>query len=195
MKLLSLFSAALLAVASLSPVLAADTYEFDPAHSTIGFRIRHLFSDVSGRFNKFSGKIVYDEAAPEKSSVDVTIQADSIDTANAKRDTHLKTPDFFDVEKYPELTFKGKKVEKKDAKTFVVTGDLTIHGVTHEVPVTVEFLGKGKGVQGEPVSGWSASTTIDRNKFGVTYNSLVEGSKILGDDVKIDIQVEAHGAK
>lgn len=195
MKLLSLFSAALLAVASLSPAVAADTYEFDPAHSTIGFRIRHLFSDVSGRFNKFSGKIVYDETAPEKSSVDVTIQADSIDTANAKRDAHLKTPDFFDVEKYPELTFKGKKVEKKDAKTFVVTGDLTIHGVTREVPVTVEFLGKGKGMEGEPVSGWGASITIDRNEFGVTYNGLVEGSEILGDEVKIDIQVEAHGAK
>lgn len=195
MKLLSLFSAALLAVASLSPAVAADTYEFDPAHSTIGFRIRHLFSDVSGRFNKFSGKIVYDEAAPEKSSVDVTIQADSIDTANAKRDAHLKNPDFFDVEKYPELTFKGKKVEKKDAKTFVVTGDLTIHGVTREVPVTVEFLGKGKGMDGEPVSGWGASITIDRNEFGVTYNGLVEGSEILGDEVKIDIQVEAHGAK
>lgn len=195
MKFLTFLSAALLAAASLSPALAADTYEFDPAHSTIGFRIRHLFSDVSGRFNKFSGKIVYDETDPEKSSVDVTIQADSIDTANEKRDTHLKTPDFFDVAKYPELTFKGKKVEKKDAKTFVVTGDLTIHGVTHEVPVTVEFLGKGKGMEGQPVSGWSGSTTIDRTKFGLVYNAVVEGAKILGDDGKIDVQVEAHGAK
>ncbi|HEY5892794.1 MAG TPA: YceI family protein [Chthoniobacterales bacterium] len=195
MKFLTFLSAALLAAASLSPALAADTYEFDPAHSTIGFRIRHLFSDVSGRFNKFSGKIVYDETDPEKSSVDVTIQADSIDTANEKRDTHLKTPDFFDVAKYPELTFKGKKVEKKDAKTFVVTGELTIHGVTHEVPVTVEFLGKGKGMEGQPVSGWSGSTTIDRTKFGLVYNAVVEGAKILGDDGKIDVQVEAHGAK
>jgi len=195
MKALALLSAALLTVASLSPAVAADTYEFDPAHSTIGFRIRHLFSDVSGRFNKFSGKVVYDETAPEKSSVDVTIQADSIDTANAKRDTHLKTPDFFDVAKFPELTFKGKKVEKKDDNTFVVTGDLTIHCVTLEVPVTVEFLGKGKGMEGEPVSGWSGNTTIDRTKFGLTYNAVVEGSKILGDDVKIDIQIEAHGAK
>lgn len=195
MKITPLFAAAFFAIASLSPAVAADTYEFDPAHSAIGFKIRHLFSDVPGRFNQFSGKIVYDEAAPEKSSVDVMIQAASIDTANAKRDADLKSPRFFDVAKFPELAFKGKKVEKKDDKTFVVTGDLTIHGVTQEVPVTVEFLGKGKGMKGEPVSGWSGSTTIDRTKFGLVYNAVVEGSKLLGDEVKIDIQVEAHGAK
>lgn len=195
MKITPLFAAALFAIASLLPAVAVDTYEFDSTHSAIGFKIRELFRYVPGRFNQFSGKIVFDEAAPEKSSVNVTIQAASIDTANAKRDKDLRSPRFFDVAKFPELTFKGRKVEKKDDKTFVVTGDLTIHGVTQAVPVTVEFLGKGKGTQGEPVSGWSGSTTIDRTKFGVVYNSVVEGSKLLGDEVKIEIQVEAHGAK
>ena len=174
---------------------AGEVYSFDPAHSTIGFKIRHLFSDTAGRFNEFSGTVNVDPEKPEISVVDVTIQTKSIDTANAKRDGHLQGADFFNVAKNPTITFKSKKVTLTGEKSATVTGDLTMNGVTKEVPLTVSFLGKGKGMKGEGVSGWSASAELDRTEFGLTYNSVVEGAKVLGDTVKVEIQVEAHAAK
>lgn len=194
MKMLALLSVGLFAISNLT-ASAADAYDFDPAHSTISFKIRHLISDTSGRFNDFTGKVVLDEAAPEKSTVEVAIKTDSIDTANEKRDGHLKSPDFFDTAKFPEITFKSKKVKRKGEKSAVVTGDLTMHGVTKEVPVTINFLGKGKGMDGGQVTGWSGSTTLDRKDFGLDWNKAVEGTNIVGDEVKIEIQVEAHAAK
>jgi len=185
--------AALLMV--VAPLQAAEVYEFDKAHSAISFKIRHLFSDTAGRFNDFTGKISIDPAKPENGVVDVTIQTTSIDTANARRDEHLRNEDFFNVTKNPTIAFKSKKITKTGEKTAKVLGDLTMNAITKEVTLEVDFLGKGKGKNGQPVTGWSATTELDRTEFGLTYNSMVEGSKVLGDTVKVDIQVEAHGAK
>jgi len=174
---------------------AAEVYTFDPAHSTVGFKIRHLFSDVSGRFNDFSGSVTVDSEKPENSVVEVKIEAKSIDTGNSKRDEHLRADDFFNVEKNPEITFKSKKVEKTGDKTATVTGDLTMNGVTKEVPLAVTFLGKGKGMKGQDVTGWGVTTELNRADFGLNYNSVIEGTKVLGETVKVDIQIEAGGAK
>lgn len=174
---------------------AGEVYSFDPNHSTIGFKIRHLFSDVSGRFNEFSGNVNLDAEKPENSVVDVTVQTKSIDTANAKRDGHLRSADFFNVEKNPTMTFKSKKVVRTGEKTATVTGDLTLNGVTKEVPLTVTFLGKGKGMDGKEVTGWSATGELNRTEFGLTWNKAVEGTQVVAETVKIEIQIEAHAAQ
>ncbi len=195
MKIHRLLSVVVLLGVSCLSLSAAEVYEFDPSHSTIGFKIRHLFSDTSGRFNEFSGNVQVDPEKPENSVVDVKIQTASIDTANKKRDEHLRGADFFDVAKKPTITFKSNKVVLTGEKTAVVTGDLTMNGVTKEVALKVAFLGKGIGMKGEPVTGWSASTELNRTEYGLSYNSVIEGSKVLGDTVKVEIQVEAHGKK
>ena len=174
---------------------AAEVYNFDPNHSSVGFKIRHLFSDVAGRFNEFSGKVTVDPEKPENSVVEATIQTKSIDTANAKRDQHLQAADFFNAEKNPTITFKSKKVVITGEKTATVTGDLTMNGITKEVPLTVTFLGKGKGMGGGEVSGWSATTELDRTEFGLTWDKVIEGTKVVANKVKVDIQIEANAAK
>ena len=172
---------------------AADTYVFDKNHTTIGFQVRHLFSNVPGKFEDFDGSITFDEANPEQSSVDVTIKTASIDTGVKMRDDNLRSPDFLDVEKFPTITFKSKSVKSTGKDTADVTGDLTIHGVTKEVVLTVELLGKGPGPKpGSFVSGWEATTALKRQDFGLVWNKLVEGTQIVGDDVKIDLQVGAN---
>ncbi len=192
MKISRLYSVLVASLVFAVTAQAGEVYTFDPNHSSIGFKIRHLFSDVSGRFNEFSGTVNVDAEKPENSVVDVTIQTKSIDTANAKRDGHLRSADFFNVEKNPTLTFKSKKVVLTGEKSATVTGDLTLNGVTKEVPLAVTFLGKGKGMDGKEVSGWSATGELNRTEFGLTWNKAVEGSQILGDTVKVEIQVEAH---
>lgn len=169
----------------------AESFELDPAHSAVQFEIRHLFSTVPGRFNDFTGTINFNREAPETSSVEATIQATSIDTANEKRDTHLRSPDFFEVDKYPTITFKSTKVEKTDDQSGKVVGDLTMHGVTKPVTLEVKFLGMGKGMQGETRAGFTGTTTIDRKEFGLTWGKMVEGTAILGDEVTITVNVEA----
>jgi polyisoprenoid-binding protein YceI len=169
----------------------ADVYLIDKVHSTMGFQVRHLFSKVPGKFDDFSGQIQLDEANPEKSSVQVTIKAASVDTANKQRDTDLRSPNFFDAAKYPEITFKSKSVTKTGDKTANITGDLTMHGVTKEVVLKAELLGKGAGMQGKTVTGWDASTALKRSEFGLSWNKAVEGTQIVGDDVQIDLHVEA----
>lgn len=171
---------------------AADTYVFDKAHSTMGFQVRHLFSTVPGKFDDFAGSITFDEANPEQSSVEVTIKTASIDTGFKTRDDNLRSPDFFDVEKFPTITFKSKSVKSTGKDTADVTGDLTIHGVTKEVVLAVELLGKGAGAKpGSFISGWDATTALKRQDFGLVWNKLVEGTQIVGDDVKIELHVEA----
>jgi polyisoprenoid-binding protein YceI len=187
----------LLLVASVSAFLlaqsafAADTYVFDKAHSTMGFQVRHLFSKVPGKFDDFDGKIQFDEANPENSSVEVKIKTASIDTGVAMRDKDLRSPNFFDVEKFPEITFKSKSVQRTGDTTGELTGDLTMHAVTKEVVLKVELLGKGAGMQGKTVSGWEAKTNLKRSEFGLSWNKAIEGTQIVGDDVDIDIHVEA----
>jgi polyisoprenoid-binding protein YceI len=185
---LTCLSAALL----IQSAFAADTFVFDKAHSTIGFQVRHLFSTVPGKFDDFTGTINYDEANPENSSVDVTIKTASVDTGVKMRDDDLRSPNFFDAAKFPEITFKSKSVKMAGNNTADVTGDLTMHGVTKEVVLKVELLGKGTGMKpGSVVSGWNGSTALKRTDFGLTWNKVIEGTQVVGDDVKIDLNVEA----
>lgn len=172
---------------------AAETFKIDPAHSTVGFKVRHLFSKVTGRFLDVSGMIYFDSENPEKSSVDATIQVKSINTANAKRDTHLRSADFFDASKFEMITFKSTKATKTGTDTGEIVGDLTIHGITKPVTLHVKFLGKGKGMQGQSQTGWEATTSIKRSEFGLTWTKAIEGVAVVGDDVDIELQIEANG--
>ena len=183
------FLSALLIVQS---AFAADTYDFDKAHSTIGFQIRHLFSNVTGKFDDFTGTIQFDEANPEQSSVEVNIKTTSIDTGVKMRDDDLRSPNFFDAAKYPETTFKSKSVKANDKNNFEVTGDLTMHGVTKEIVLKVELIGKGAGMKpGSVLSGWDATTAFKRSDFGLAWNKAIEGTQVVGDDVKIELHIEA----
>ena len=190
---LRLFAATL--ALTLAHALAAEKFEIDPVHSTIGFKVKHLFSYVTGRFNEVQGTISADAAKPEDSSVEVKIATKSVNTANEKRDTHLRSPDFFDAEKFPEMTFKSKKIARAGDDTADVTGDFTLHGVTKEVVLKVKFLGKGKGMTGGLQTGWEAKTTIKRSEYGLTWNKVIEGTSVVGDDVEITLEIEAPAAK
>jgi polyisoprenoid-binding protein YceI len=190
----SLFVAA--AVIAASPLLAADTYSVDKGHSEATFTVKHLVSKVSGRFNDFSGNVVIDAAKPEASSVEFTIKAASINTDNADRDKHLKTPDFFDVEKNPEITFKSSKVTPAGKDKFNVDGTLTLHGVSKQITLPVEFQGFVKDPWGNEKAGFALETTINRKDYGMVWNkALDQGGYLLGDDVKIVINLEAAKKK
>ena len=192
MKSKTVLSALLLALAL--PVLAAAepaVYKVDPDHSGVSFTIRHFVSNVPGRFKDFDGTIRYDKQNPAASSVNFTVQAASIDTANDDRDKHLRGPDFFDVEKFPTLTFSSTEVKPKDADTLEVTGDLTLHGVSKKVTIPVEVLGTLAGPRGEK-AGFETSFTLNRKDYGVLWNRVLDaGGTILGDDVKVNISIEA----
>jgi len=182
----------LFALLALPLTAAAEqtTWTVDPVHSEVGFSVRHLLTPVSGEFNDFSGTIVYDAEEPSNSSVDVTVQAASIDTDNERRDGHLKSEDFFAVEQHPTLTFKSKKVAKLGGN-LAVTGDLTIRGVTKEVTIPIDVL----GVLGDK-AGFSTEFTVDRQEFGVSWNrALDQGGALLGDDVKVRLNFEVDRVK
>lgn len=171
----------------------AEVYQIDAGHSAVDFGIRHLVGRTKGKFKEFTGTIVYDDKAVEKSSVEAVIKASSIDTENEKRDGHLKSPDFFDVEKYPEITFKSTKVEKGADGKLLVTGDLTLHGVTKAVQLPVEILGTGTNPWTNlPMIGFSTSLEVKRSEFGV--NSWADKTGVLGDEVVVGISVEASVA-
>jgi polyisoprenoid-binding protein YceI len=180
------------ALAAALPAGAADTWAVDPAHSETTFVIRHLLSKVSGRFDSFDARIVTDAAKPESSSVEFTIQAASIDTNNDKRDAHLRSADFFDVEKHPTITFKSTAVKDLGGGKHELTGDLTMHGVTKPVTLAVTFLGAGPTMRGAQRAGFEATGTINRKDFGIVWNTtLDQGGTMLGDDVAITIGIEA----
>ncbi|HMB53717.1 MAG TPA: YceI family protein [Thermoanaerobaculia bacterium] len=164
------------------------TWNVDQAHSNVGFSVRHFLTQVPGHFDDFDGTIVYDAENPSNSSVDVTVQAASIDTNNENRDKHLRSPDFFATEEHPTLTFKSKKVAKLGADKLSVTGDLTIRGTTQEVTIPVEVL----GVMGEK-AGFATEFVIDRQEYGVQWNrALDNGGTILSDEVKIRLDFEVN---
>jgi len=168
-------------------------WEFDPAHTGVQFKVRHLMvSSVRGDFEKLSGKITYDEADVTKSTAEITIDAASINTGVAKRDEDLRGPDFLDVAKYPTITFKSKKVEKAGAGALKMTGDITIHGVTKEVVLSIEGPTPPiKDPWGNTRVGGSATTRINRKDFGLTYNKVLEaGGALVGDEVDITIDME-----
>jgi polyisoprenoid-binding protein YceI len=168
----------------------AAEWEVDPAHSTVGFSIKHLLSQVRGNFGDFEGKFNFDPKAPAKASGKMTIKAASINTNNAKRDEHLRGPDFFDVEKYPTITFEAKSA-KGSGKSYKVTGDMTMHGVTKPVTFDVDFNGVAKNMQGKNTAGFAARSTIKRQDFGIDWNKPVVGGMILGSDVKLELDIEA----
>jgi polyisoprenoid-binding protein YceI len=177
-----------------APGLARSApWEFDPEHTGVQFKVRHLMvSHVRGDFEKVSGKIVYDESDVTKSTADITIEAASINTGVAKRDEDLRGPDFLDVAKYPTITFKSKKVEKAGEGKLKMTGDITIHGVTKEVVLSIEGPTPPiKDPWGNTRVGGSATTRINRRDFGLTYNKVLEiGGAVVGDEVDITIDME-----
>ena len=178
-----------LSVLLLSGAAFAETYSIDPVHSNVAFSIRHIVSRVSGAFTGVSGTIVYDAEKPEQASVQATIQTASINTNNERRDNHLKSPDFFDAEKYPEIAFKSAKVEKTGDK-LMVTGDLTMHGVTKQVVLPVAVLVVGvHPMRKTPVAGFEAEITLKRSDFEV--NTWTDAANVLGDEVKITLNIEA----
>jgi polyisoprenoid-binding protein YceI len=162
----------------------------DPAHSEVSFRVRHLTGRVRGHFKEFSTSLMADPAQLTTGSVSVEVKTASVNTENEKRDTHLRGPDFFDVEKFPVMTFKSTKVES-NGKDIALSGDLTIRGVTKPVVLKGTFNGKVVDPWGKERLGFEVSTTIDRRDFGLVWNKLVEGSSLVGDEVTIDIAIEA----
>jgi polyisoprenoid-binding protein YceI len=173
-------------------LLHAAPWEFDPEHTGVHFKVRHLMvSSVRGDFGSVSGKIVYDEADVTKSTADITIDAASINTRIAKRDEHLRSPDFLDVAKYPAITFRSKRVENAGDGRLKMTGDLAIRGVTKEVVLTIEGPTPPiKDPWGNYRVGGQATTKIHRKEFGLVWNKVVEAGVVVGDEVEITIDVE-----
>ena len=168
-------------------------YQIDSAHSGVHFSVRHLMlSNVRGTFSGVKGTVIYDPADPSATQVDATIDAATISTGDPKRDGHLKSADFLDVEKYPAITFKGKRTEKTGDDEFKVAGDLTIHGTTREVVLTVEDVSsEAKDPWGGTRIGASAKTKINRQQFGITWNSPLEtGGVVVGDEVKLELELQ-----
>jgi polyisoprenoid-binding protein YceI len=165
---------------------AADTYEIDPVHSTFVFKIKHFnVAFLNGRINDSSGAVVIDESDPSKSSVQIELKTASIDTNVEKRDTHLKSADFFNVEKFPALTFKSKSIKKVDATKYDVTGDFTLLGVTKEITVPITRVGTGKDPWGGTRTGFDGTFSIKRSDYGMTF--MLDG---IGDEVQISLGVE-----
>jgi len=176
---------------SAGAVFSADKYVIDVAHSDIGFSVKHLgLSNVKGKFKVFSGFIMVDEKNLADCSVEVEIRADSVDTANEKRDAHLKTADFFDTEKFPTLTFKSKKVKKTKAG-YTATGSFTMHGVTKEINIPFTFQ-KATDPWKKMRIGVEAGLTINRQDYGVNWSNLMDnGGLVVSNQVKIELAVEA----
>ncbi len=192
-RLLLLFTAIL--CGGVLTARADDIYKIDPVHSSINFKVRHFFSYVNGSFKKFEGTIRVDPDHPEKSSVTATIDTASIDTRNDNRDGDLRSEHFFDVAKYPTITFKSKSVKQTGAGSGDIVGDLTMHGVTKEITLHVKFLGKGKGMGGKAISGWQVTPDpIKRSDYGLNWSKIVEGTAAVGEEVTVSIDVEADKA-
>ncbi len=182
------------ALISLSTSLwaAKEVYTIDGAHSSVTFSIKHLVSKVKGNFADVSGTIEADDKKPTDSVVSATIKADSISTSNAKRDGHLKGPDFFDVKKFPTITFKSGKITGS-GKKFKMEGKLNMHGVEKPVVLDVEYMGTQKDPWGNDKAGFSATTKVKRTDFGIVYNKTLEkGGLLLGEDVEVQLDIEAQ---
>jgi len=169
----------------------SQTYEVDPSHASIGFKIEHLvISKVKGEFRDFTATLVLDDEGLLKEASS-NIKVTSIDTGITKRDDHLRSPDFFDVNVYPEISFKSKSV-KQGAGNNVLVGNLTIHGVTKEVELPYKIKGPVKGPQGKTRIGFEASTVINRKDYGLTWNMVLEaGGLVVGEELELLIDLEA----
>ena len=178
-----------------APVVG-ETWVVDKSHSTTNFKIRHLMANFTGRFSDFDASVNIDRGNPTKSSVEFTIQAASIDTGNNNRDEHLRSPDFFDVAKYPTISFKSTAIKQTSKDTYDVTGDFTMRGVTKRITIPVTHLGFGKDGRGNETAGFEIETVVNRKDYGVVWNrTLDEGGVVLGDDVKVSINLEVKKKK
>jgi polyisoprenoid-binding protein YceI len=177
--------------------MAVEQWNIDTAHSGVYFVVRHMVvSKVRGSFTRWSGVITSADAAPGSARVEARIEVASIDTREPQRDAHLKSADFFDVERYPEIAFRSTRVEPVDEHNLRLTGDLTIRDVTRSVTLAVEFLGRGKDPWGNERMGFSATTAVNRGDFGLKWNQMLEsGGVLVGEKVEIEIEVEALKAQ
>ena len=174
----------------------AAKFNIDTAHSSVGFKIRHLVSQTRGGFNEFSGTIDFDDKKPEASMVEAVIQTASIDTANAKRDSHLRDADFFDAAKFPTITFKSTKVSAAGKGKYKMEGLLTMHGVEKPVTLDVVFGGSMKNKKGKLIAGFTAEGKINRKEFAIVYNQVLDaGSLAFGEEVWITLEIEAAEAE
>ncbi len=170
-----------------SKALAAETYKVDPVHSSVVFRVKHLnVGIIYGRFNYLQGTIVVDEKNPERSSVELTIRTESIDTGNKDRDDHLRSPDFFNAKQFPVITFKSTQVRQLKANLYEVKGNLSLRGVTRPITIRVERIGVGKGMKGEWRIGFHTTFQIKRSNFNMTY--MLNG---ISDEVMLMVGIEA----
>jgi polyisoprenoid-binding protein YceI len=198
MKVVKSTAALLLAVVTLTlggvsyARAEATEYMIDPDHSQVIFKVKHMgISTVTGRFDLVEGSYTYDEADMGKSRVETTIQSASINTNKQKRDDHLRSPEFLNVEKNPTITFKSKEVKKGDGEDFTIVGDLTINGVTKQVELEAEYGGKATDPMGNERTAFTAETEIDRKDYGITWNKTLDsGGLVVGDEVKIELEVE-----
>jgi polyisoprenoid-binding protein YceI len=175
----------ILAVLFLCADARGDTFKIDPAHSTIAFKVRHMLGTAKGKFSKFSGTIVVDREHPEQSSVTVKIAAASIDTGIAKRDDHLRS-ELFDVAKYPEITFKSRRVKQAGANSGQIVGDLTMHGVTREITLNVQLVSNAD-------TRWQVATApLRRSEFGLVFSKSAETVSMIADDVAVEIEIETQ---
>lgn len=193
-RLLPMLLAGALALAV--PAFGAQ-YEIDAAHTVIGFKVKHLaISNVKGSFGDFSGKFSFDAAAPADASAEIVIQVASITTGIAKRDEHLRSPDFFDVAQFPTITFKSTGLAMSSANEGVLTGVLTMHGISRDITLDVTFNGAVKDPWGNDRAGFSATGKLDRRDFGLTYGAVIEGGGlVVGNDVELTLEVEGIMAK
>jgi polyisoprenoid-binding protein YceI len=170
-----------------------NKWDFDLSHSSVSFHVRHLMiSKVHGRFASWTGTLELDEQDLTKSRLEVTIDAASVDTKEPKRDDHLRSADFFDVEKYPTLTFTSKEIKRAGDDRYLVAGDLTIHGITKAVTLEVEGGEQVKDPWGDTRTGFSAKTQVNRKDFGLTWNLALEaGGFVVGDKIEIGLEIEA----
>lgn len=173
-------------------ITAQTEWKFDAAHSTIGFTVSHLvISEVDGKFKNFDGKVTASNENFSDAKIEFEADINSIDTDNEKRDGHLKAADFFDAEKYPKLTFKSKKFEKVGEKKFVLTGDLTMRGVTKEIQLDVKMNGIVKDPWGNTKAGFKITGELNRFDYGLKWNTLMEaGGAVVGQEVNLNINIE-----
>jgi polyisoprenoid-binding protein YceI len=191
MRISPRFPLAIFLVVGFASSSQAESWKVDPAHTTVGFNVSHLFTSVQGRFDRFEGTIDFDPTNPGATVVRGTIEAASINTNNEKRDKHLRSGDFFDTEKYSELQFESTKVTITDGRSGTIAGKLTIHGVTRDVVLDVKFLGSGKDPWGNERAGFRAELTINRRDYGLNWNELLEtGGVLVGEEVEIRVDIE-----
>ncbi|HEX5267238.1 MAG TPA: YceI family protein [Acidimicrobiales bacterium] len=168
-------------------------YQIDPAHSRLGFVARHaMVTKVRGKFNDFSGSLYLDEADPSRSTAEVTVQMGTVETGQPQRDEHLRTSDFFEVEKYPTMTFKSTKAERNGQDNYRLTGDLTIKGVSRPVTLDIEYNGLVRDPFGNDRAGFEARTVINRKDWGLTWNAALEaGGVMVSDKITLELDIAA----